>query len=173
MTFVPAGAPFAELFDAYQHTAVRLEIKDRYAASPAEIEAARKFRAGEPDDRAWHRPWLDAVRRRTAQGKTMQRVRVVTLPLSAYAAFSFHNVLNNIEAGENIRYLVREDAAGLPGYDYWVFDDARLCVLQFDAADILLGAELTEDPDVVRAHRKHFDDAWSRSVPRAEFQVDR
>lgn len=172
MTFVPAGEQFGALFDAYERTAVRLEIKDRYAASPAEVEAARKFRAGEPDDRAWHRPWLDAVRRRTAEGKTMQRVRVVTLPLSEYAAFSFHNVVNNIAAGEDIRYLARTDAAGLPGYDYWLFDDARLCVLQFDAADILLGAELIDDPDAVHAHRKHFDDAWSRSVPRTEFQVD-
>jgi hypothetical protein len=173
VTFVPAGEPFAALFDTYERTAVRLEIRDRYAGSPVETEAARKFHAGEPDDRAWHRPWLDAVRRRKAEGKSMQRVRVVTLPLSEYAAFSFHNVLNNIAAGEDIQYLDRTGAAGLPGYDYWVFDDVRLYILQFDAADILLGAELVEDPDIVRAHRKHFDDAWSRSVPRAEFQVDR
>lgn len=172
MTFIPAGRPFAALFDAYERSAVRLEIKDRYAASPAEIEAARRFHAGEPDDREWHRPWLDAVRRRTAEGKTMRRVRVVTLPLSSYAQFSFHNVLNNIEAGEDIRYVARTDAAGLPGYDFWVFDDTRLCILQFDAADILLGAELVDDIGIVRAHRGHFDDAWSRSTPRAEFQVD-
>jgi len=172
VTFVPAGEPFAALFDTYERTAVRLEIKDRYAASPAEIEAARKFREGEPDDRAWHKPWLDAVRRRKAQGKTMQRVRVVTLPLSQYATFSFHNAVNNIEAGEQIQYLARTDAAGLPGYDFWVFDDTRLAVLQFDAADILLGAELTQDPEAVTAHRKHFNDAWTRSIPRTEFQVD-
>jgi len=35
-------------------------------------------------------------------------------------------------AGEDIRYLPRQDAAGLPDYDYWLFDSSKLVRMHFD-----------------------------------------
>lgn len=49
-------------------------------------------------------------------------------------------------AGEDIRYLARHDATGLPDYDYWLFDSSGLVRMHFDDDENFLGGELIEDP---------------------------
>jgi hypothetical protein len=100
-----------------------LEVRSRYAPS-YEGESLRRFLAGEPDDLPWMQSWLTMVRRATAEGRRFARVRVVGLPLSDYNAFGLAISACNNEAGEDIRYLTREQADGLPDHDYWLFDSA-------------------------------------------------
>lgn len=65
----------------FEHTAFRLEVRDRYDA-PYENESLRKFLAGEQDDLPWMQSWLVMLRDLTAQGRRFARVRVVSLPLT-------------------------------------------------------------------------------------------
>ena len=69
----------------FEHTAFRLEVRDRYDA-PYENESLRRFLAGEQDDLPWMQSWLAMLRDLTAQGRRFARVRVVSMPLPTTAA---------------------------------------------------------------------------------------
>ncbi|MGH9830797.1 MAG: DUF6879 family protein, partial [Blastocatellia bacterium] len=51
-------------------------------------------------------------------------------------------------AGEDIRYLRRDDATDLPDYDYWLFDSRLLVRMHFDDDESFLGGDIIEDPAV-------------------------
>jgi hypothetical protein len=164
------GPEFDALFDQYAHDGFRLEVRDSYLGVAYEPEPFRRFMAGEPDDGEWLRDWTDGVRRRVIEGKTMTRVRVVTVPLGEYARFSLDVCQRlNIPAGEDIRYLPRSQAAGLPDHDFWIFDSTRLFVLHFDASNDMLGAEEISDPSEITRHVAWREAALSRALAPAVF----
>lgn len=170
MTLI-SGDAFGELFRSFEHTAFRLEPRDRYN-SPGEHEPLRRFLAGEPDDLAWNQPWLDLISEHTAKGRIVSRVRVVSVPLSDYSRFGLWCARFAVEAGEEIRYLDRAQATDLPDFDYWLFDSSWVTRLHFDDDDRLLGAEIITDPATVVELSAARDDAWHRSVSRDQFEVD-
>lgn len=110
------------------------------------------------------------IREGAAEARRFARVRVVDLPLSEWNRYSYALAEHNIRAGEDIRYLTRDQApAGLPDYDYWLFDSSRLIVMRFDDADRFVGGEPVEDPsEVVRANYWR-DAAWHWAVRRDDF----
>lgn len=165
------GADFGALFETYEHTAFRLEVRDSYLGVGYEQEPFRKWQVGEPDDMAWRRDWLDGVRRRAAEGRSMSRVRVVSMPPTDYVRFSYRNCADNIEAGEDIRYLDRADALDLPAYDYWLFDSLHLYTMHFDDENAFHGAELVTDPAIVAQHLQWRDEAWRRSAAYRDFAI--
>ena len=166
-----ADEEFHRLFETFEHTAFRLEVRDRYNA-PYEDESLQKFLAGEPeeiDDR--FRDWLALVRDATAEGKRFSRVRVVSLPLSDYSRYGIAYARHTNAAGDDIRYLTRDRALaiGLPDHDYWLFDSRRIVRLHFDDDDHLLGVEVIEDPAEVVQHNYWRDAARHWAVRRDDF----
>jgi len=160
-----------EFFQAFEHTAFRLEVRDRYDA-PYENESVRKFLAGEPDDLEWSNSWLQRVRDGRAAGRTFSRVRVVSLPLSDYSRFGLWASQFTIEAGEDIRYVARDEAIGLPDHDYWMFDSRTVVRMQFDERSVFLGGELIEDPSEIVRHNYWRDSAWHQAVWRNDFATE-
>lgn len=126
--------------------------------------------AGEPDV-SYHENWLRMVREATAAGRLFARVRVVSLPLTDYSRFSMWVSGYTREAGDDIRYLTRDqaDAAGLPKHDYWLFDSHKLVMMHFGEDDRFTGAEVIEDPAVVVEHNYWRDVARHHAVVRDEF----
>jgi hypothetical protein len=115
--------------------------------------------------------WLHMVREATAEGRRFARVRVVELPMSDWNRYSYLLAAHNIAAGEDIRYLTRDqdEAAGLPNQDYWLFDSSKLVVMRFDEADRFIGGELVEDPvEIVQANYWR-DAAWHKALRRDDF----
>ncbi len=117
------GEEFGRLFRTFEHTAFRLEVRDRYN-SPRETESFEKLLVGEPDDLAWRQKWLAMLREAAAQGRRFCRVRVVSVPLSDYSRFGLWISQFANDAGGDIRYLTRDraEALDLPKHDYWLFD---------------------------------------------------
>ncbi|MFR9726052.1 DUF6879 family protein [Streptomyces sp. MS19] len=134
------GDEFGRLFHSFEHTAFRLETRERYDVDH-ENDSLRKFLAKERDELPWMRDWLTMIRDATAQGRRFHRVRVVSLPLSDYSRFGVWCAQFTNGAGEDIRYLTRDraTAAGLPLHDYWLFDSHRLVRMHFDDSDAFLG----------------------------------
>ena len=64
----------------------------------------------------------------------------MTLPLTDYSRFGVWCAQFTNDAGEDIRYLPRDqaDAAGLPKHDYWLFDSTTLMRMTFDDNDAFL-----------------------------------
>lgn len=169
-TFIKAGPEFARFVLGHEHTAFRLEVRDNYA-DDEEAEHVRRFLAGEPDDDSWMDDWTGMVLRRTLMGQHIERVRVVSEPWSDYARFGLHLSRLNTAAGEDIRYLPRDqaDQLGLPDYDYWLVDARKMCILRFDDHDVLLGADVITDPATIVEHCHYREIARHYATPRAEY----
>jgi hypothetical protein len=115
------------------------------------MESFRRFRAGEPVDMSWYEDWLAMIRAETAEGLLWSRVRVVSLPLSDYSRFGMWGVGLTREAGDDIRYLTRDQAreARLPEHDFWLFDSRLLLRMHFADDDRFTHAEVIKDPAAI------------------------
>jgi uncharacterized protein DUF6879 len=175
----PDGAPcliwddFAGLFDWFATRAFRLETLDQYAVGYEE-EAMRRFLAGEPVDPGIIAPWLDRVAAVTAAGRRMERVHVVTEPLSDYLRFEMDGYRFTVAAGEDVRILPRSVARGLelPGEDFWLFDDGPVARMHYDRHGSFLGAELVEEPKVVARYCRWRDVAVQAATPYARYVAE-
>jgi hypothetical protein len=145
-----------------------LELRDRYDA-PYENKSLEKFLAGEPDDLPWMQSWLEMLQGATAAGRRFARVRVVTLPLTDYSRFGVWCAQFTNGAGEDIRYLRRDQAANLPDHDYWLFDSRLLVKMLYRDDDSFIGGELIDDSAVVVEHNYWRDAAWHQAVRRDDF----
>ncbi|MGA9309719.1 MAG: DUF6879 family protein [Pseudonocardiaceae bacterium] len=146
-------------------------MRDRYN-SPRETESFRKFMVGEPDDLAWHQNWLAMIREAAAEGRRFCRVRMVSFPLSDYSRFGLWISQFVNKAGDDIRYLPRDqaEATDLPRHDYWLFDSRKLIKMHFGEDDRFLGGEVIADPATIVQHNYWRDAAWHHAIRRNEFR---
>jgi hypothetical protein len=161
---------FDRLFATIERSAYRLETLDFYDV-PVEREAYRRFLAGEDPGTDWFEPWLNIIRSAVAAGRRFERVRVAREPLSDYLRFELWASQYNVEVGEDMRYLDIHRAAelGLPGYDYWLFDDDRLVRMYFNDGGRMERAEIITDLAAVEEHRQYRRRAWAEAVPYARY----
>ncbi|MFE7118203.1 DUF6879 family protein [Streptomyces sp. NPDC057654] len=162
-------ATFGDYFREFEHTAWRLETRRAYASDVGGERYARFLRGQElglaPS------AWTANIEEQVAQGKRIERVRVLDEPPTDGQRFLLASAVNNIAAGEDIRHLWRADAdrLGLPAEDFWLFDSRRALLLHFDAADEYLGAELVKDPPLILRYCQLRDAAWHYALRREEF----
>jgi hypothetical protein len=176
MTGLLRGAQFEELFTTFERTARRLEVRGRYDVESERLYLDR-WRDGIQEDRQHvesRRPWLSEVRENVAQGRTYQRARVVAEPLTEYVRYALRGTRQTVEAGEDIRYLLRwrADRLDLPDHDFWLFDGRRLVLMPFTADDRPLGGFVVTEPEVVAQHRAWLDLAVEHSTPYADFLAE-
>ncbi|MCM6778132.1 hypothetical protein NDR87_32085 [Nocardia sp. CDC159] len=158
------------LFRSDWQVAVHLELEDTYT-TPEEAEPFRKFLEGEPDDYAWFSDWADLVRDLTTNGRTMRRVRVVTVPHVDYTRWSLVVAARNEAAGEDVRYIPRHtvDPALVAGDDWWIFDDDLVAFSVFTPEGAGAGLATTTDP-VIAAHIRNVRDRlWPLAIPYTEY----
>ena len=108
----------------------------------------------------------------TTEGRTFSRVRVVTMPLTDYSRFGVWCSQFTSNAGEDIRYLPRDQATELPEHDFWLFDSSKLVRLHFDERSTWLGGEVIEDLDEIVKHNYWRDAAKHHAVRRDEFAAE-
>ena len=164
------GEAFYELFRTFERTAFHLELKDSYH-TPEEAGPFNLFLTGAQDEFVWHQPWLKLVRQARQAGKSMTRVRVVTVPHSDYARWGLAVAPMNIEAGEDVRWLPRHLTEGIdfPIDDYWLFDDSRVVFTVFEGDGRFLGGREVEDPAIIDQCRRVHDQAWALAIPHSEY----
>jgi len=157
---------FDDLFRSFERTAFHLELQDSYH-TPEEAGPFERFLRGEPDDLAWHQPWLALVRDATHARKRITRTRIVGVPHSDYTRWGLTVAAHNIEAGEDIRWLPRRliDGIELTTDDYWLFDDNRVVFTIFEPSGRFAGGAQTVDPVVIEHCRNAHDQTWARAIP--------
>jgi hypothetical protein len=164
------GDAFFDQFHAIARRAFHLEVQDSYR-TPDEAGPFAAFLAGEPDDLAWHRSWLDLVRAVISSGCEIHRVRLVTVPHVDYTRWGLTIAPHNIAAGEDIRWLPRhhDDAKDLPPDDFWMLDDDRVMFTVFEPGGRFAGGALTRDEWIVTYCRSVRDRLWAAAVPHDEY----
>lgn len=165
-------ADFVSLFDDIRQSSWRWECQGEYL-EPNEEEPFRLWRESRPDD-SWMRPWMETVSRWWREGKTFERVRMLTDPLTDYLRWMLDITHLNVEAGEDIRWIDEESAQRLrlPRYDYYVFDEDRVVIMHFDDHGVS-GAELIDEPSVVHRHLRWRDAVWPEATPHREYMAER
>jgi hypothetical protein len=171
MTDLVRGEDFARLFHTFGRVAWRWEAQGTYR-EPYEVEPWQRWRDGVPDDYEWMQSWLEDIRVATRAGRRFERVRMLTDPLTEYLEWQIEVTPLNIGAGEDIRVLPERRARelGLPGDDFWLFDDERVARMHFGSAGFD-GAEIITAPDVVARHVAWRELAWTHAVRFDEYQA--
>lgn len=167
MTVLSADEFSSRFAGMFEHSAFRLELLDYYIATN-EREPFERFQAGQPQDLRWREPWKGLVTAARQAGRRMERVHVVTEPLSDYVRFELTCAYpTNVQAGEDVRILSRDRAntPDLPDHDYWLFDSRRAGRMTYDSDGTLLRIELVDDPDVIVRYCHGRDAALHYAVP--------
>jgi len=151
----------------FERSAFRLECLPAYSV-PQEAAMLATFRRGETVELPADHPWITRVREKCGNGRTMERVRVVSRPLTDYERFELSLYPHSRAAGENIRVVERHSVEVTE--DFWLFDDTIAVVLRYDAAGRFLGADVTSD--VVRFRRQR-EVVLARSISLEEYQARR
>ena len=167
----------AELRDSlivgFSREALHLEMRDLYAA--ADHGRFRTWLAGEPLDPAaeeeWWRPWREMMRGHREAGRTLRRLRVVSEPVTDYIWFEWRDADELVKAGEDVRWLPRQQASGLllPGNDLWSFDAETVVFTHLSGDGAIQGYELTRDPALVARCLTAFEAAWCAAIPHSQY----
>jgi hypothetical protein len=160
--------PLRDLLHSFTTSAWRWECQGEYAVDTAAVQRWREGRQGDAMER---RPWLDYIRDITARGRRFERTRMLTEPLTEHLQWLLDITYTNVGAGEDIRWVTEGEARelGAPEYDFYLFDDRRLAVMEFGPDRLRSGIEVIDDPIIVAEHLAFRDRVWPRAVPHADY----
>jgi hypothetical protein len=150
--------------------AFHLEQRDSYNVT-AEDEPFGRWLRGDPDDYDWHQDWMNFLRQATAAGIAVQRVRLASVPHSAYIRWGLAVSPLNIEAGEDIRYLPRHlmGDVELPREDFWLLNDDMLILSVFSPDGRTGGFASDSSPELLRLCLVARDQVWDLAIPYAQY----
>lgn len=108
------------------------------------------------------------------RGMTIRRARMISEPPSDYIRWEHMLTDQNVDVGEQVRWLPREQVWDLmlPGADFWLFDH-KLVMFNFCEGN---GTEIPEekssnDPAVVAPCPTAFEQVWNRAIPHQDYRL--
>lgn len=163
---------FEGLFRTFDHSAWRLESRRRFASDEA-TDTYRQFVKTGTVDWDGEDPYCELIRSQTAQGKRVERVRIVDQPPTTGQLYLLNNAKRNSGLGEDIRNLWRADAERLrlPSEDFWLFDSRIAAKLRFDDEDNLVDVELITASAEMARYSAIREAAWHHALSFEEFAV--
>ncbi|MER5223296.1 DUF6879 family protein [Streptomyces flaveus] len=161
---------FGKLFETFEHSAWHLETRRGYA-SDRDDDGYRVFTETGSAPCDLDSDWCTNIRRQTAAGKTVGRVRVVDDPPTQGQLFLLDYAKCNAATGEDVRNLWRADFDRLhvPAEDWWIFDSRMVALLHFDEVDALLNVEVITEPAEVLRYCQVRDAVMHHAVPYDQF----
>jgi hypothetical protein len=166
MTFLTVDE-FDGLFETFEYTAFRLQVASFYPHAPEDAENFPRWQAGLPL-RVNSDGWLDLIRTHTDAGRVMSRVRVMGEALTDLDRYSVAMHKATVDAGEDVRYIARDQAPRLPEHDFWLFDSHRMCRLHHHLDRRTDFEPITSAAEIVEANRLR-DELLHHAVPYEEF----
>lgn len=169
---------FDDLFEAAQHSAVHLEMRDQYAvgdeADDFNAYLATGHRDVDPASAYWA-PWTDMISRAVARGVTVRRARIVSEPVTDYIRYEHAGTVVNVAAGEQVRWLPRRHTVDLlvPSADLWIFDGTRVLFNHFtgDGNWANPDMELRTEVSIAKQCADAFEAIWDRAVPHDQYEI--
>ncbi|WP_394622270.1 DUF6879 family protein [Lentzea sp. JNUCC 0626] len=156
---------FGTLFVEFRKSATRIETLPVYSVEE-EREQFEHYLSGEPLPADRNGAWADNIRACVADGRYMGRVHIIDHVLTPYLQFEidWYYAINGA-AGEDIRFIYREDVPDLTFTDTWLFDDAVVVDLGYTAEGELLYINQNDDPGRLVQARAAWQEFHSRSFP--------
>jgi hypothetical protein len=172
-TVIPLGEMWMQQFKSFDASAFRLEVLQEYA-EPSESEAFEVFKREGSTVRAFIADWCELVREHITNGRNMSRVHLVDLPLSDYIRFEIEGAYRHTaQAGEQIflvdRAKLDPGLLSLGNEDFWLFDDSRVMIQDYDDTGRLMQSRMSQDPELVNYYKDVRDKMLRHAVPFALF----
>jgi hypothetical protein len=160
-----------DFFAAFERSAWRLELLPEYDDEETRERVAQFLAGRVPLQKEF---WTSGLRTARAQGKTIGRVHVIG-ELTDYLRYELAMYQYNVQAGEDIRILPAELAAGLdlPDYDYWLLDRTTVIRMNYGDRGAFVSREIITDPGAVARCARASDAAMSAAVPLREYLARR
>jgi hypothetical protein len=165
--------PFSELLGSTRETAVHLEMRDDYGSNPR-LEAWQRGEDVDWNDReSWWAPFHQTIADAVARGVVIRRARVISEPVSEYIRWEHYVTQANVMAGEEVRWLPRRKATGLPlpANDFWLFDGTLLRIHHFAGDGSHVTDELSTEARELNMCAAAFEDVWQRATPHSEYTI--
>jgi hypothetical protein len=162
-----------ELFGRAERSVTHLEMRDTYG----QTTGFRAWQEGVPVEQISafeiFRPWIDLLRGFVDRGVQFRRARVVSEPVSDF--IRYENAVTpatNLAAGEQVRWLPRQQAAelALPGADFWQIDGGLVCFIFQSGDGDPAGYRMSDDPNVARLCGSAFEAVWERGIDHGEYR---
>lgn len=156
---------FGQYFLTFRSTATRIETLDTYQVEE-ERENLAHYLAGDPLPPDRNEEWAANIRACVAAGKYMGRVHIIPRVLTPYLQFEidWYYAVNGA-AGEDIRFIFRDEVPDVVHTDTWLFDDETVLDLSYDADGRLLYVNNNEDPLRLEQARTAWTEFHRRSFP--------
>lgn len=158
----------------FRYSLFRLETLQNYSGSSEDEAFAEWRRTGRLPVTAELEQWCVRTRQAVAVGCRVQRVHVVTEPLSDYVRFELASYAPNVQSGEEVRIIsVRGGRwpTDVSAGDFWLIDARKLWTMRYAADGAWLGAEPTTDPQRLADACAQRDAALAQSVSWSEYNV--
>jgi ectoine hydroxylase-related dioxygenase (phytanoyl-CoA dioxygenase family) len=163
---------FGRYFTDFRISATRIETLPAYAA-PEEADNFAAYLRGEPLPVERHVEWSAGVRKAKADGKYMGRVHIIEdrslNPYLQFEVYWYYDVAAG--AGEDIRFIFREDVPDVEYQDTWIFDDETVLDLAYTSEGRLLYVNENDHPDRLEQARTAWQKFHERSFTLAELHV--
>jgi len=169
----PSVPTVAELLRGCIRSAVHLEMRDAYAVDYEADDFAAWRETGRWGNPDYWRPWMDLISETVARGVVVRRARIVSEPVTDYIRFEHAGTVNNVTAGEQVRWLPRRRASDipLPGNDFWLIDEKLIRWNHFTGDGASAGGEMSDDPATVKLCATAFEAIWERAIPHEDYAI--
>ncbi|WP_042365139.1 DUF6879 family protein [Streptacidiphilus neutrinimicus] len=167
---------WSDLIGSASEYARHLELRDRYLVPDEEAEF-QTWRADgtldvDPDGDGW-RGWTGIVRSASSRGCAVQRLRIVSEPVTEYTRWLHAITAANVAAGEQVRWLPRAMARDLliPAEDFWLLDDRLVAFNELDGDGNSHGWDVRDDPALAVRMCVAWSELWDRAIPHEKYEV--
>ena len=143
-------------FDTFQNIAFRVEALPDYPDEDGGHSEIEHFRTHGNAPADHNEIWVQMIKRAVNRGGQVERLRVVSSPLSPYEDFEVHaGYQAGINAGERIKIYSGPDLQ-IP-YDFWVYDWETIEILHYDETGRFIDSEVRPitPKELVTAKRLH------------------
>ncbi len=160
------------LLRSAEHSAWHMESRDSYTPDDSDWVDWKAGRFFDPAER-WA-GWSNLVRAAVRRGVAVHRIRIVSEPVSDYIRFEYDvTAAHNLAAGEQVRWLPRQEGASLliPCSDFWLFDSQVVLWNHFAGNGSWVREEQSSDPALAKTCASSFGAAWERAIPHQVYRV--
>ena len=162
-----------DLFATAKTRAAHLETRDEYKSASEDAAMRRFLDTGADPGGEWFTSWAQRVQGMTGRGVTVQRARIVTVPVTRYTSYLLALTPHNIAAGEDVRWVPRDQARpqDAAADDFWLLDDHTVAYSVFTADDDWWsGCAATTDPVIVGYACMLWDRVWGNATEHEQFR---
>lgn len=121
------------------------------------------------------RDWFHLLEKTKKRQVTMQRVRIITLPLSEYLKYEVDVWKQSAKKGEQIFFLESKlyqeliKQLQLKPKDFWLFDNNRVILFHYNKKGNFLKEELVQNKKTIKQYENFKEILLERSLPLKKF----